>query len=186
MNEVRKMSQPALPFQDLTIPTPSASRRARLCQVQRALSKLRQLHEELNEALYTASANERPSIHSPADAAELIAPFIANLDHEELWTLLLNTRNQVLKLVKNYQGTVNASQVRVAELFKPAVVENAPAIIIAHNHPSGAPQPSPDDVAVTRSIVQAGKLLDVNVLDHVIIGHDGRHISLKERGLGFS
>ena len=83
-----------------------------------------------------------------------------------------------------YHGSVNSSQVHVGELFKSAIRRNASALIVVHNHPSGDPTPSPEDVAVTRSIVQAGKLLDVEVLDHMVIGQ-GSWVSLKERGLGF-
>jgi DNA repair protein RadC len=83
-----------------------------------------------------------------------------------------------------YRGSLSQSQVRVGELFKSAIRANAAAVIIIHNHPSGDPTPSPDDVAVTRQIIQAGKLLDVDVLDHLVIGR-GRFVSLKERGLGF-
>jgi hypothetical protein len=83
------------------------------------------------------------------------------------------------------RSAVNSSQVRVGEIFKEAIRKNASALIVIHNHPSGDPTPSPDDVAVTRAIVQAGKLLDVEVLDHLVIGH-GRWVSLKERGLGFA
>ena len=79
---------------------------------------------------------------------------------------------------------MNSSQVRIAELFRRAVIENAPAVVIAHNHPSGDVSPSPDDVAVTKAIVEAGKLLDIQVLDHLVIGR-GSYASLKERKLGF-
>ena len=96
----------------------------------------------------------------------------------------LDTRNRVMSLTKLYQGSVNLSQVRVGEVFRQAILDNAPAIILAHNHPSGEPTPSPDDVAVTRAIVQAGKLLDIDVLDHLVVCQ-GRFVSLKERGLGF-
>ncbi|MCI0555571.1 MAG: hypothetical protein L0287_31890, partial [Anaerolineae bacterium] len=77
-------------------------------------------------------------------------------------------------------------QVRIAEVFKPAVARMAPSIIVVHSHPSGDPTPSPDDVAVTRAIVQAGKLLDIQTLDHIVIGHGTRWASMKERSLGFS
>ena len=96
----------------------------------------------------------------------------------------LDTRNRLMHLVKLYQGSVNTSQVRVAEVFRQAIADNAPSILLAHNHPSGDPTPSPDDVAVTRSICQAGKLLDIDLLDHLIVTRD-RYVSLKERGLGF-
>jgi DNA repair protein RadC len=101
-----------------------------------------------------------------------------------LRVILLDTRNRVLEIVEVYQGSLNSSPVRVGELFKAAVRRNAAAIIVVHNHPSGDPTPSPDDVAVTRAIVQAGKLLDIDVLDHLVIG-GGQCVSLKERGLGF-
>lgn len=148
------------------------------------LSQVRQLHEQINTYLHKCPATERPSINSPADAAELLKPFIGNLEHEELWVLVLDRRNRVIQLVRLYQGSVSSSQVRVGEVFRQAVIEQASAVIIAHNHPSGDPTPSPDDVAVTRAIVQAGKLLDVDVLDHLVVCAD-RHVSLKERGLGF-
>ena len=111
-------------------------------------------------------------------------PFIGNLDHEEFWVADLDTRNRVKSLVVVYKGSVNSSQVRVGEVFRQAVAENAPAILISHCHPSGDPTPSADDVAVTRAIVQAGKLLDIDVLDHLIICGN-RFVSLKEKGLGF-
>jgi len=129
--------------------------------------------------------DEMPTINSPADAAALVQYEMSLLDQEYLKVMLLNTRNRVLEIVTIYHGSVNSSQVRVGELFKPAIQRNAPAIIAVHNHPSQDPTPSPDDVCVTRAIVAAGKLLDIELLDHLIIGGN-RYISLKERGLGFS
>jgi len=129
-------------------------------------------------------AEERTAINSPADAAALVQTEMALLEKEHLRVLLLDRRNRVLEIVEVYQGSVNSSQVRIAEIFQPAVTRNASAIIIAHNHPSTDPTPSPDDVAVTRAMVQAGKLLDITVLDHLVIGGQ-RWVSLKERGLGF-
>jgi DNA repair protein RadC len=104
------------------------------------------------------------------------------LEEEHLRVILLDTRNRVLDIVEVYRGSVNSSQVRVAEIFRPAIQRNAPAIVVCHNHPSQDPLPSPDDVAVTRAICQAGKLLDISLLDHIVIG-GSRFISLKERGL---
>jgi DNA repair protein RadC len=127
---------------------------------------------------------ERRTIHSPADAADLVKYEMSGFEQEHLRVILLDTRNRVLEIVEVYQGSLNSSPVRVGELFKPAVRRNAAAIIVVHNHPSGDPTPSPDDVAVTRAIVQAGKLLDIDVLDHLVIG-GGQCVSLKERGLGF-
>ncbi len=140
---------------------------------------------ELGNRLRLEAPEERPAIHSPADAAALVQYEMSALEQEEMRVILLDTRNRVLNIVIVYRGSVNSSQVRVGELFKAAIRQNAPALIAAHNHPSGDPSPSPDDVAVTRAIVQAGKLLDVDVLDHLVIGQ-GRYVSLKERGLGFN
>jgi DNA repair protein RadC len=139
---------------------------------------------ELGRRLTLESPEERPSINSPADAAALVAYEMSALEQEHLRVMLLDRRNHVLDIVEIYKGSVNSSQIRVGEVFKEAVRRNASALIVIHNHPSGDPTPSPDDVAVTRAIVQAGKLLDMDVLDHMIIGH-GKWVSLKERGLGF-
>jgi DNA repair protein RadC len=139
---------------------------------------------ELGRRLTLEAPEERPSINSPADAASLLQYEMSALEQEHLRVLLLDRRNRVLEAVEVYKGSVNSSQVRVGELFKDAIRANASAIIVAHNHPSGDPTPSPDDVAVTRAIVQAGKLLDIDVLDHLVIGQ-GKWVSLKERGLGF-
>ena len=127
---------------------------------------------------------ERPVINSPADAAALVQYEMSLLEQEHLKVMLLDTRNRVLDIVEIYHGSVNSSQVRVGELFKPAIQRMAPAIIVCHNHPSQDPTPSPDDVTVTRAIVSAGKLLDVDCLDHIVIG-GSRFVSMKERNLGF-
>lgn len=140
---------------------------------------------ELGRRLMVEAPQERPAIHSPADAAALVQYEMSALEQEELRVILLDTRNRVMDIANVYRGSLNSSQVRVGELFKTPIRRNAAALIVVHNHPSGDPAPSPDDIAITRAIVQAGKLLDVEVLDHVVIGR-GRYVSLKERGLGFS
>ena len=94
------------------------------------------------------------------------------------------TWNQVLAISQLYKGSVNTSLIRVSELFREAIRENCPALVVVHNHPSGDPNPSPEDIKITEQIVKAGKLLDIEVLDHLIIGHQ-RYVSLKEKGLGF-
>ena len=133
----------------------------------------------------TEPTGERPVINSPADAAALVQNEMSLLEQEFLRVMLLDTRNRLLDIVEVYHGAVNSSQVRLAEVFKPAIQRMAPAILVCHNHPSGDPTPSPDDVAVTRAMVQAGRLLDVDLLDHLVIG-GSRYVSLKERGLGFA
>lgn len=130
---------------------------------------------------------DRPAIHTPTDAAALVQYEMSLLEQEYLRVILLDTRNRVIDVVEIYHGSVNNAQVRVAELFRPAIQRNAAALIILHNHPSGDPTPSPEDVAITRAIIQAGKLLDIDTLDHLIIGRPaGKFVSLKERGLAFS
>lgn len=171
------------PIIDQLNPQPNGSKYKHR-KVERTLTKMRQLHEELNGLLY-ARPTERPTINSPRDAYKILCPFLEHLDHEELWVAVLDTRNRVMSVVALYRGSVNSSQVRVAEIFRRAIIENAPALILAHNHPSGDTNPSPDDIAVTRAIVEAGNLLDVQVLDHLVIGA-GTFVSLKERRLGFA
>ena len=131
--------------------------------------------------------DERVTIKSPADAAQLLQPVLTGREQEYLYVLVLDTRNRVIGAPREvYHGSLNTSLIRVGELFKDAIRANAAGVVIAHNHPSGDPSPSPEDVAVTRAIVEAGKLLDIAVLDHLVIGAFGRFVSLKERGLGFN
>jgi len=129
--------------------------------------------------------DDRPTIHSPGDAAQILMPMLAHREQEYMVVMPLDTRSRMLDVIEIYHGSLNSSMVRVGELFKPALQRNAAAILVAHNHPSTDPTPSSEDVSVTRAIVQAGKLLDVSVVDHLVIGLS-RWVSLKEKGLGFS
>ncbi len=140
---------------------------------------------ELGRRLAASSPEERPAIHNPKDAADLVMYEMMAFTQENLWVILTDTRNRVISIEKIYKGSLNSSMVRVGELFKAAVQRSAASIVLVHNHPSGDPTPSPEDVALTRAAIQAGKLLDVEVLDHLVIGA-GKFVSLKERGLGFS
>lgn len=139
---------------------------------------------ELGRRLMASAPEERPKVLSPADAANLLMSEMMFLEQEHLRLVLLDTRNRVLSTPTVYVGSLNTSVVRIGEMFRSAIRENAAALIVAHNHPSGDPSPSPEDVNVTKQAVQAGKLLDIEVLDHVIIGRH-RFVSMKERGLGF-
>ncbi len=150
---------------------------ARAAQVKAAL--------ELGRRLLLPPAAERLQIRSPEDVAALLMVEMGHLDQEQLRVLLLDTRHQVIRQVVVYTGNVNTSLVRVAEVFREAVRENAPAILVCHNHPSGSPDASPHDVAVTKEIVEAGRLLSIDVVDHIIVSA-ARWVSLRERGLGFS
>lgn len=131
---------------------------------------------------------ERPEdllqIRTPADAANTFSDMY-HLDHEEFRVAVLGTKNHVLRAYTLYKGSVNTSLLRVGEVFREAIRWNGVSIVLAHNHPSGDPSPSPEDVSVTRQIIEAGSLFDIEVLDHIIIGKM-RFISMKERGLAFS
>ena len=139
---------------------------------------------ELGRRLLVESPEERPQIRSPADAANLVMMEMSLLEQEHLRLLLLDTKNRVLEMPTVYIGNLNTSVIRVGELFRYALRANCAGMIVVHNHPSGDPAPSPEDVRVTERIVQAADLLDLDVLDHLIIGNQ-RFVSLKERKLGF-
>lgn len=139
---------------------------------------------ELGRRLSVLAPSERPQIVRPADIANLVSGEMAFLQQEQLRVLCLDTKNRVVWQQTIYQGTVNSSAVRAAEVFKPAVSRSSPAIVVVHNHPSGDPTPSSEDVRTTEQLVKAGEYLDIELLDHLVIGHS-RFVSLKERGLGF-
>lgn len=122
-------------------------------------------------------------IREPDDAALPLLVEMGHLPQEELWVLLLNSKNRLLETIPVYRQTVTSAAVRPAEVFRRALQINAPAMIVAHNHPSGDPTPSREDIEITRIMIQAGKLLSIDMLDHLIIGH-GRYISLRLHGSG--
>jgi DNA repair protein RadC len=144
---------------------------------------------ELGRRLSALEPEQRPEVHSPREVYHLVASEMGRLDREHLRVVLLDTKNHVVAVREVYRGTLTASTVRVAELFREAIRENAAALIVVHNHPSGDPTPSPEDVKITAEAAEAGRLLDIEVLDHVVVGRPapGREgfVSLKERGLGF-
>lgn len=136
---------------------------------------------ELARRLTVPNQLEQYQIRSPADAAHLVESEMAFLDHEELRVLCLDTKNHVVANIKLYQGTLNSSVLRVAEIFRPAITRNCAGIIVCHNHPSGDPKPSPEDEAVTRQLVEAANLFDIDLVDHIIIGKNHSFFSLKEK-----
>jgi DNA repair protein RadC len=140
---------------------------------------------ELGRRLIAERPAERCQIRSPADAANLLMAEMGLLEQEELRTILLDTKNRVVAIPTIYVGSVNTTLIRVAEVFREAIRRNCPSLIAVHNHPSGDPTPSPEDVAVTRQIVEAGKLMDIEALDHLVVAKT-RFVSLRERGLGFA
>ncbi|MBN1267773.1 MAG: DNA repair protein RadC [Anaerolineales bacterium] len=139
---------------------------------------------ELGRRIAVASPESRPRIQSPDDAAALVLFEMSALIQEHMRVIMLNTRNDVLKITELYRGSLNTSVIRVGEIFREAIQANAASIILVHNHPSGDPSPSPEDIAVTKALVEAGKMLDIEVVDHIVIGQNC-YVSMKRRGLGF-
>ena len=124
---------------------------------------------ELGNRLSKEKIELDPVISTPADVISLVGYELLGKEQEELWVLILNAKNRLLGKDRLYKGSVNSSSVRVGEVFKMAVRNNAKSIILVHNHPSGDPQESPEDVNLTGSVIEAGKLLDIDLLDHLII-----------------
>jgi DNA repair protein RadC len=139
---------------------------------------------EFGRRLNLAAREERPAVRSPSDLATILLPEMAHLEREHFLVVCLDTRNNVVHKQTLYVGSLNATHIRVAEVFQEPIRRNAAAIIVAHNHPSGDPSPSREDLAVTRQIREAGEMLNIELLDHLVIG-DQRFVSMRERGLGF-
>jgi DNA repair protein RadC len=140
---------------------------------------------ELGRRLLVAAPEERIQVRSPADVANLLMLEMSLLEQEHLRTVLLDTKHFVTRVASVYIGSLNSASVRVAEVYRDAIRTNSAAIVVVHNHPSGDPSPSPEDVRLTEILVEAGRLLDIELLDHIVIGRN-RYVSLKERGLGFT
>ena len=151
---------------------------AKTCQILAAL--------ELGRRFVSLAPEERAAINCPEDVVNLLSAEMSALDQEHLRVLLLNTRNEVMGVEEIYIGNVNSSVVRPAEVFRPGIRANATSIVAVHNHPSGDPTPSGADVSITRDLVEAGKLLGMELLDHLVIGSGQRFVSMKEARLGFS
>ena len=139
---------------------------------------------ELGRRLVSLHPEDRARIGSPQDVYNLLGAEMAFLEQEHLRVLLLNSKNDVLGIDQRYVGNVGASFVRVAGVLRPAIRDYCPSIVVVHNHPSGDPTPSADDVLITRQIRVSGEMMDVALLDHVIIGGNG-YVSMKDKGLGF-
>ena len=121
-------------------------------------------------------------IRAPADLADRLIPAMGHLEREELRSILLNTKNTVTGMVTVYAGNLAGSSVRVGEVFREAVRRQSAAMVVVHNHPSGDPAPSAEDLRITRELAEAGRLLDIELLDHLVIGH-GRWVSLRALGV---
>ncbi len=150
---------------------------AKACQLMAAL--------ELGRRAVSLAREDKPLINHPRDIYNLLGAEMSGLDQEHIKVVLLNTRNEVMSVHDVYKGNVHTAIIRVAEVIRPAIRENAPAMVAVHNHPTGDPEPSAQDVSMTVDVRQAGELLDIELVDHVIIGKGGRFSSLKEHNLGF-
>jgi DNA repair protein RadC len=139
---------------------------------------------ELGRRIAVTEAEEAPTVSSPAAAAALLQYEMAGLEQEHLRTILLDARNRLVRVCEVYRGSLTTSLIRTGEVFRDAIRANAAGMIVVHNHPSGDPSPSPEDLAVTRNLIEAGRLLDIPLLDHIVIGR-GRFISMREQGMGF-
>lgn len=150
---------------------------AKAAQVQAAL--------ELGKRVVATQPQERTTVRSPEDVANLLQGDMGLLEQEQMRVVLLNIRNHVLGTPEVYKGSVHTAVVRIGELFREALRQNAPSLILVHNHPSGDPSPSPEDISMTRQAIEAGALLDVDVLDHIILAQ-GRFESMKRLQKAFS
>ena len=137
---------------------------------------------EIARRMLQIEPHERACIDSDAAAATALQPFLAGRNKEHFVALFLDTRNRLIRTGAIAVGTLSATLVHPRELFREAVAASSAAVIVAHNHPSGDPEPSADDVALTRRLDEAGKLLGIPVVDHIIIG-EGKHVSLRARGV---
>jgi DNA repair protein RadC len=144
---------------------------------------------EIARRLGEEATPERPAIRTPADVERLLRDEVRALDAEMFWVLLLDTKNRLkTPPVGVTKGLVDASLVHPREVFRPAIRAAAAAVVLAHNHPSGDPTPSAEDIRITRQLVDAGRLMDIRVLDHVILGRPGTGggtgcLSLRESGV---
>jgi DNA repair protein RadC len=137
---------------------------------------------ELGRRVHAAPPAQRPSIRTPADVATLLSGYMRHLDREHFRAVLLNTRHEVLDVVTVAVGGLDSAPIHPREVFKEAIRRSAAAVVLVHNHPSGTPEPSSDDLRITARLREAGRVVGIEVLDHVIIG-DGRFVSLRDRGL---
>ena len=149
---------------------------AKACQVKAGL--------ELGIRAAILEPPDRPVIRAAEDVKNLVAADMARLEQEKLKVLLLNNKNEVITVEDIYQGTVNSAAIRVSEILRPAVRRNCPNIIVVHNHPSGDPQPSPEDILVTRRMRQSAEMMDITLLDHIVVAERG-FVSMKQKQLGF-
>jgi DNA repair protein RadC len=137
---------------------------------------------ELGRRVHAAPVERRPVVRAPGDVAGILGPRLRHLDREHFCAVLLNTRHEIIEIATVAVGGLDSAQIHPREVFKTAIRRSAAAVILVHNHPSGTPEPSQDDLRITTRLAEAGRVLGIDVLDHLIIG-DGRFTSLRERGV---
>ena len=147
--------------------------RAKTAQIKAAI--------ELGYRLDQEEQSPVPTISNPEDVEKLLGHLLVEKSQEELWVLALNTRNRLLCKQRLYIGTVNQSSVRLAEILEVPLRQRATSIILVHNHPSGDPQPSEEDLRLTEELIKAGRLMDIGILDHIILARGG-HFSIRRSG----
>jgi DNA repair protein RadC len=145
-------------------------------------------YERIMEAAAQYIAEEKPCVSCPEDTASILRPILQNKKQEEMWAILLNAKNRVEKIYMVTMGLADRSQCHAREMFREAIINNASRIILAHNHPSGDPTPSPQDITMTRSMIEAGKIIGIEVIDHIIMGLKTSerhidHLSFRNEGL---
>lgn len=136
---------------------------------------------ELGIRLYQMQTENKYCIRSPEDAAAYVMAELSQLKQEHFLALFLNVKNEVLHKQTIFIGSLNSSIVHPREIFREAVKRSAASIIVMHNHPSGNPSPSPEDIEVTKRLVEAGSIMGIDIIDHIIIG-DHQFLSLKQKG----
>lgn len=136
---------------------------------------------ELGRRSTLGTTRDKYQIGSAADAAVLMMSDLQCLDQEELWVILVDTKHQVIGREQVYKGSLNTAMVRIGEVLRPAIRSAAAGIVVVHNHPSGDPRPSAEDIRLTKGIKDAAQLLDIELLDHIVIG-DGRYASIRDKG----
>lgn len=147
-------------------------------------ARLIKLMNRWGQLLNQITMDDRPQICMPVDAANLLMAEMRLLEREELWVIGLDTKHYVKAIETVYKGSLNCASVRISEVLRMPMSLCCASAVIAHNHPSGDPTPSPEDVRMTEIVVEAGSLLNIEIIDHIVIGHN-RFVSMKERGLGF-
>ena len=137
---------------------------------------------ELSRRSLSGTRVDRQTLRDPEGVAEVFLPKLRDLQHEEFWVLLLTTSNQLMREIRISSGTLNSSLVHPRECFSEALKERAASVIFVHNHPSGNPEPSQEDLSITRQLTEAGKILGIPVYDHIVVGST-QFVSFAQRGL---